>query len=103
MPSLTNGEAFGAFLTRRIFKPVGMEHTVYDPPPSDARLALGYTTFALSEPEPALREGRGWVGAAGAIYSTPSDLAKWDFALLDGRVLNIDWDQPKARHTTWRE
>ena len=82
-----SGEEFGAFLTKRIFKPVGMEHTVYDPPSSDARLALGYTTFALSEPEPVVREGKGWAGAAGAIYSTPGDLAKWDFALLDGRVL----------------
>ena len=82
-----SGEEFGAFLTKRIFKPVGMEHTVYDPAPSDARLALGYTAFALSEPEPTVREGKGWAGAAGAIYSTPSDLAKWDFALLDGRVL----------------
>ena len=33
-------------------------------------------------------EGNGWVGAAGGIYSTPTDLAKWDIALLDGKVVN---------------
>ena len=82
-----SGEAFGAFLTKRILQPVGMEHTAYEPASSDERLALGYTTFALSEPEAIAPEAKGWLGAAGGIYSTPSDLAKWDMALLDGRVL----------------
>lgn len=82
-----SGEAFGEFLTRRIFKPLGMNHTLYQPGPSDSRVARGYTTFALGEPERVEPEARGWIGAAGGIYSTPGDLAKWNVALLDGKIL----------------
>ncbi|MEO7158472.1 MAG: serine hydrolase [Vicinamibacterales bacterium] len=32
-------------------------------------------------------EGRGWIGAAGGIWSTPGDLMTWDLALMDGKVL----------------
>jgi CubicO group peptidase (beta-lactamase class C family) len=81
------GEPFGSFLAGRIFKPLGLDHSVYEPAPSDPRLAEGYTSFALSDPEAVAPEAKGWAGAAGAIYSTPGDLAKWDLALLDGRVL----------------
>jgi D-alanyl-D-alanine carboxypeptidase len=82
-----SGEPFGAFLSRRILKPLGLGHTVFEPEASDPRLARGYTTFALSEPEYISPEAKGWIGAAGAIYSTPSDLAKWDLALIGGKVL----------------
>jgi CubicO group peptidase (beta-lactamase class C family) len=82
-----SGVSFDSFLTRRILRPLGLDHTVYEPEPSDQRLARGYTTFALSEPEYSDPEARGWIGAAGAIYSTPSDLAKWDMALIGGKVL----------------
>lgn len=81
------GESFGAFVTRRIFKPLGMANTVYEPDPSDGRLAKGYTTFALSEPEAIGPEAKGWIGAAGGVFSTPTDLSKWDLALIDGKVL----------------
>lgn len=82
-----SGEPFGRFLSRRIFEPLGMKDTVYEPHAGDSRLARGYTTFALSPPEPAVPEASGWIGAAGGIYSTPLDLAKWDFALITGKVL----------------
>ena len=68
-----SGESFGAFVARRIFKPLGMANTVYEPGPSDSRLAKGYTTFALSEPEEIGPEAKGWIGAAGGIFSTPTD------------------------------
>ena len=82
-----SGVSFDSFLTRSILKPLGMDHTVYEPEPSDKRLARGHTTFALSKPEYSDPEAHGWIGAAGAIYSTPSDLAKWDMALINGKVL----------------
>jgi len=82
-----SGEPFGEFLSRRILKPLGMEHTAYEPDLTDDRLARGYTTFALSDPEYSAPEARGWIGAAGGIYSTTSDLAKWDMALIGGTVL----------------
>lgn len=82
-----SGKPFGEFLSERILKPLGMEHTVYEPAPDDARLANGYTMFALSDPQPVAPEGKGWIGTAGGIFSTPTDLAKWDLALIDGKVL----------------
>ena len=83
-------EPFGAFLSRRILGPLGMDHTAYEPDKSDGRLARGYSVFALSPPEPVVPEGKGWIGGAGAIYSTPSDLALWDLALMAGRLLKPD-------------
>ena len=82
-----SGENLGAFLARRIFKPLGMEHTIYEPDLSDPRLAKGCTTFALSAAEPVAPEGKGWLCGAGGIYSTPTDLARWNLALMNGQVL----------------
>jgi D-alanyl-D-alanine carboxypeptidase len=82
-----SGEPFGDFLARRILKPLGMEHTTYEPDPTGERFANGYTTFALSGPEPAEPEAKGWIGGAGAIYSTGTDLVRWDLALMSGKVL----------------
>ncbi|MEP6691044.1 MAG: serine hydrolase domain-containing protein [Gemmatimonadaceae bacterium] len=82
-----SGQPFGAFLSRRIFKPAGMTHTAYDPPQS-AAMARGYTSFGLASPVAAEPEGKGWAGAAGAIWSTPSDLLAWDRALVDHKILS---------------
>lgn len=82
-----SGESFGDFLSRRILKPLGMNHTLYEPDVSNERFARGYSIFALSGPEYTTPEAKGWIGAAGGIYSTPSDLAKWDLALIGGEVL----------------
>jgi CubicO group peptidase (beta-lactamase class C family) len=82
-----SGESYEQFLTERILKPLKMNDTVFDPKSGRKGLATGYTAFALGEPEPAVREAGGWIHAAGALYTTPSDLAKWDLALVTGRVL----------------
>jgi D-alanyl-D-alanine carboxypeptidase len=85
-----SGKPFGEFLAERIFKPLGMTNTVFDPKPDHPNLAQGYTAFALGPPEPSTREAPGWIHAAGALYTTPTDLAKWDVALVSGKVLNAD-------------
>ncbi len=83
-----SGESLGAFLEQRLFRPLGMNATSCElENSSDARLARGYATFALSEPEEVPGEARGWLGGAGGIHSTPADLAKWNLALMEGRVL----------------
>jgi CubicO group peptidase (beta-lactamase class C family) len=88
-----SGQPLGSFLSERIFRPVGMTHTVYEPKAGDARVVPGYTSFALTRLTPAIREGDGWVGAAGAIYSTASDIARWDIALMGGQVLSqTSWE-----------
>ena len=82
-----SGENLGAFLARRIFEPLGMNNTFYELDTTDPRLAIGYQSFALSDPEPIAAEANGWLRGAGGIYSTPGDLAKWDLALMRGKVL----------------
>ena len=82
-----SGLPYGEFLSNRILKPLGLEHTTYEPDTAGTRFAQGYSSFALSGPEPAVPEGKGWVAAAGAIYSTASDLVRWDLALMSGKVL----------------
>jgi len=82
-----SGQSLGEFLARRIFTPLGMDHTSYELTPADARVAAGYTTFALSDAELVAPESNGWLGGAGGIYSTPADLAKWNLALVEGKVL----------------
>lgn len=87
------GQALGSFLSEKIFTPLGMTHTVYAPGAGDRRVAPGYTSFALTTLTRAAVEGDGWVGAAGAIYSTAADIARWDIALMEGRVMKpASWD-----------
>lgn len=82
------GEPLGRVLEQRIFGPLGMRHTRYDPPGADSSMARGYTSFALGPAMPAAPEGSGWLGAAGGLWSTPADLLAWDLALVGGKVLS---------------
>jgi D-alanyl-D-alanine carboxypeptidase len=83
-----SGEPFGSLLSKRIFTPLGMTHTSYDPPTNGAAIATGYRSWALNDPTPAQPEGKGWTGAAGAIWSTPTDLMAWDLALVSGKAIS---------------
>ncbi len=82
-----SGEPFGKFLERRILRPAGMTHSSLEPPADAPGQAHGYTSFALGTPEPATREAEGWIYAAGGLYASASDLARWDLALMDGKIL----------------
>src|SRR5262245_974044 len=82
-----SGRPFAEFLRERILKPLEMTDTVFDPDPGAKGLATGHTAFALGDPELAPREAAGWIHAAGGLYTTPSDLAKWDLGLMSGKVL----------------
>ncbi|HEU4997142.1 MAG TPA: serine hydrolase domain-containing protein [Gemmatimonadaceae bacterium] len=83
-----SGESFGTYLSKRIFTPLRLSRTAYEPSPSGSDMARGYTSFGLAEQIPAMPEGAGWAGAAGAIWSTPTDLLTWDLALLDDRIIS---------------
>lgn len=86
-----SGQPFGKLLQDRIFTPLDMPNTAYDPPGTGKGYAQGYSSFALGPLAPATREGEGWVDAAGAMYSTAPDLLRWDRALMDGKVLQGEW------------
>lgn len=84
-----SGESFPSFLRRRIFLPLGMEHTLafVEGGPEVTDRAYGYS----------LLDGR-WtrtdqsmtsaVLGDGGIYSSIEDLARWDAALYDERLLS---------------
>ena len=83
-----SGQSYADFVTTNLFQPLGMSDSGYDD--HDAvllRRASGYTLT-----------GNGIANAdyvdmsipmgAGALYSTPYDLLKWEQGLFGGRVLN---------------
>ena len=76
-----SGKPLGTLLEERIFRPLGMRQSMYEPTTQGKR-ASGYTSWALGDMEPAFLEGRGWIGAPGGIWSTAADLARWDLALM---------------------
>ena len=84
---LVTGRPYAQLLRERVFAPLGMRHTSYEPARRDASYAQGYAWFGLGDPEPAEPEAAGWAAAAGGIWSTPEDLLIWDRALLEGRVV----------------
>jgi len=83
-----SGEPIGSFFTSHLFTPLKLERTQYEPAPNGADMATGYTSFGLSEPLAAVPEAKGWAGAAGAIWSTPTDLLTWDRALVDHTLIS---------------
>ena len=84
-----SGQSFGSVLSTRIFQPLSLTRTAYEPKPSDGSdMARGYTSFGLADPIPADPEAEGWAGPAGAIWSTPSNLLTWDLSLLDRKLLS---------------
>jgi D-alanyl-D-alanine carboxypeptidase len=83
-----SGVPYERFLERRVLGPLRLMHTAFDPAPDTRQLAAGYTAFALGEPQPATPEGQGWLGAAGGLWSTPTDLLAWDLALMTGKVVS---------------
>jgi CubicO group peptidase (beta-lactamase class C family) len=82
-----SGQGLVAFLKSRIFQPLGMT-SAGDWPPNDPADAVAYTRFALGPPRPVQREATGWYFAAGELAMTPSDLAKWDIAVLEKKILS---------------
>ena len=82
-----SGKPFGQFLKERILDPLGMTHSAFEPGPEVTGQTKGYTSFALGPLEPAEPEARGWLYAAGGLWASAPDLARWDLALMEGRVL----------------
>lgn len=82
-----SGQSLLAFLREKIFGPLGMTSAadISDHLPQDA---TAYTRYALGPPRPVEREGPGWYFAAGELAMTPSDLARWDIAFLEKRILS---------------
>ena len=104
------GVGFAAFLQRRIFQPLGMQHTVaFEAGISQvAHRAFGYSKSGSSWERTDQDLTSATLGDGG-IYSSIDDLAKWDAALYDGRLLrpeslrqaftpSVDGDDPAVRY-----
>lgn len=84
-----SGKRFATFLDERIFKPLGMKHTVafVDGVSTVSNRAFGYTMRDSAW----VRKDQSSTSAVlgdGGIYSSIDDLAKWDASLYDSRLLN---------------
>jgi CubicO group peptidase (beta-lactamase class C family) len=53
----------------------------------EASDALGYTRNGLGPLRPAVREGKGWLFAAGELAMTAEDLARWDISIMDRSLM----------------
>jgi CubicO group peptidase (beta-lactamase class C family) len=83
-----SGQPLVAFLREKIFQPLGMQSASDWPPEEAAADAKAYTRYALGPPRSVKREAEGWYFAAGELAMTPSDLAKWDIAFLEKKILS---------------
>ncbi len=84
-----SGKSFADFLRSRIFEPLGMAHTLafVEGGPAIADRAYGYSESAGGW----IRTDQSTTSAVlgdGGIYSSIDDLAKWDAALYDDRLLS---------------
>ena len=83
-----SGMPFFEFLRTRVLNPLGIESVknidMGRLPDSDP---TGYVRYALGPARPALKEGKGWLFAAGELAMTASDLAKWDIAMMNESLL----------------
>ena len=100
-----SGLDYGAFIRERIFAPLGMASSCYlSPHAIIAQRAEGYATHAAArafaggngdgvDGDPDGYERARYMSttlqyAAGALASTAADLARWDLALREGRLLD---------------
>jgi len=82
-----SGEPWHQYLERALFKPIGMKNTGYGADPAVvARQVKGYVMegdVPRSPPQISMTQPH----AGGALVSTVDDLARWNRALHEGRVL----------------
>jgi CubicO group peptidase (beta-lactamase class C family) len=84
-----SGASFQSFLRRRIFEPLGMHGTVAH---VEGESTVAHRAYGYSEQDGAwVRTDQSQTSAVlgdGGVYSSIDDLAKWDAALYDGRLLS---------------
>jgi CubicO group peptidase (beta-lactamase class C family) len=78
-------QPLAAYEREHVFTPAGMSQTTSGDAPADAPLAAGYMDAAGT---PALPYSPSWFYADGDIVSTASDVARFDIALMSGRLVS---------------
>ncbi len=80
-----SGEPLARYEREHIFQPAGMTQTTMGNPPSSVPVAVGYMSAGGSRAD---EYDTSWTFACGDIVSTASDLARFDIALLDGKLVS---------------
>jgi len=76
------------FLSKNIFTPLGMQSVMnIDQNRLTDTDATGYARYGLGPLRPAVKEGKGWLFAAGELAMPAQDLAKWDIGIINQRLL----------------
>ena len=89
-----SGEPFPTFMSREVFKPLGMERTAIEGTDDNADTVSFYFPRAAMRPRLGLQDGPGadyscFMGA-GAFLSTPSDLVRLGSAMLKPGLLTAE-------------
>lgn len=83
-----SGDSFDAFLEKEVFQRLSMRSTwMFLPATMRSRLAMGYAledgALKRASTDP-YRTGSRFANPAGGLYSTVTDMAKWQQTMLDG-------------------
>jgi CubicO group peptidase (beta-lactamase class C family) len=82
-----SGQKLLDFLNENFFRPLGMS-SAGDCEVHSSADATAYTRYALGPPREVGREANGWYFAAGELCMTAPDLAKWDIAFLEKKIVS---------------
>jgi CubicO group peptidase (beta-lactamase class C family) len=95
----TSGMPYATFIEQRIFAPLGMLDTAYEGhAKGTAPRAAGHTTTPTGYGPSQLMSAT-QTYAAGAIVSTVDDLARWDAAVVSGKLLKAaSWQRALTSH-----
>jgi CubicO group peptidase (beta-lactamase class C family) len=85
-----SGEPLVHFLTRKIFRPLGMTSVRDQDDTNTPAFPAGYGRYALGPVRLAEPPARGWLYAAGELSMTAEDLAKWDIARINRSLIPAD-------------
>lgn len=95
---LTSGQSFDQYVSEKLFKPLGMEHTIYSLTPEETRVSMGYS-YVNGEFK-AKPFGNILVHPAGSILSTGTDMGKFiQSQLQNGPIVQ----EMTERHFTVQE
>ncbi len=84
-----SGQAYGEFLARRLFEPLGMSSTAHDrQSPVVAKRVPGYDPWGRDSLTPAPAVTAAYTTGSGSLWSSATDLLIWTSALHGGRLLS---------------
>ncbi|MBR0551401.1 serine hydrolase domain-containing protein [Stakelama marina] len=91
-----SGEKLLPFLREHFFQPLGMDPINQDLAQGKG-FPTGYHRYALGPVRPEKPAAAGWLWAAGELAMTASDLARWDIARIDRKIMPAsDWEEQET-------